>query len=300
MLQFPLALPSPTQSIWFLGFIPIRAYAICILIAIAVAIKFGGHRLAARGGKAHSVLDIAGFAIPAGIIGARVYHVMTSWQPYFGADGHPLNVFKIWEGGLSIWGAIGGGAAGAYIACRRQGVSMRLFADALAPALPLAQAIGRIGNWFNNEIYGRPTELPWGLKVHAWDVTAGEALRDANGALVFVPGLRHPTFLYEALWCVLIAVILIFADRKYRLVNGRCFLLYVMLYTVGRFFIERLRDDEANLFLGHRLNEWTSGLLFVAAAVMFIIMSRRVSRGARRRLSATATHLDAGPATQDG
>ncbi len=288
---FPTTIPSPSQGVWHLGPLPVRAYALCILVGIVIAVAVAARRWRARGGPEGAVLDISAWAVPFGIVGARIYHVATSWQPYFGADGHPLDALKIWNGGLGIWGAVAGGALGAYVACRRLGVSFLMFADAAAPGVAVAQAAGRVGNYFNNEIYGGLTNLPWGLRVHEWDTARGQAVRDAAGHPVLLPGAYHPTFLYESLWCLLVAGVVVLLDRRYRLDHGRTFALYVMLYTVGRFYIETLRTDAANLILGHRLNEWTSILVFLGALAGFLL----ATRAARRR----SHHVDSDPETQD-
>ncbi|HKG52285.1 MAG TPA: prolipoprotein diacylglyceryl transferase [Actinomycetales bacterium] len=277
------AIPSPVRGVWHLGPFPVRAYAVCILIGIALAVYIADRRVVARGGPPGVALDVSAWAVPFGVVGARLYHVVTSPQAYFGRGGHALDALKIWQGGLGIWGAVALGALGAYIGCRRAGLSFSLFADAAAPGVAVAQAAGRVGNWFNNEIYGRRTDLPWGLQVHEWDTSAGAAVRNASGAPVLLPGTYHPTFLYEALWCLLVALIVVLADRRFRLDHGRTFALYVILYTLGRFWFETLRVDPANLILGHRLNEWTSVLVFVLALALFVrgsVVSRRTSRNA--------------------
>jgi prolipoprotein diacylglyceryl transferase len=284
-------IPSPAQGVWHLGPIPVRAYALCILVGIVVAVLIAGRRWRARGGVEGAVLDISAWAVPFGIVGARIYHVATSWQPYFGDGGHPLDAVKIWNGGLGIWGAVAGGALGAYLACRRRGWSFLMFADSAAPGVAVAQAAGRVGNWFNNEIYGGRTDLPWGLTVHQWDPVRGEAVRDPAGHPVLLPGAYHPTFLYEALWCLLVAGVVVWLDRRFRLDRGRSFALYVMLYTVGRLFIEMLRSDAANLILGHRLNEWTCLLVFLGALVGFLLAQRRARRSSH--------DADAVPESQD-
>ncbi|GAA4354415.1 prolipoprotein diacylglyceryl transferase [Angustibacter luteus] len=274
----PATIPSPAQGVWHLGPLPVRAYALCILIGIALAVWIATKRWRDRGGPEGAVMDISAWAVPFGIIGARVYHVATTWQPYFASGGHPLDALKIWNGGLGIWGAVAGGALGAWIACRRKGVSFLMFADAAAPGVAVAQAAGRLGNYFNNEIYGRQTDLPWGLRVHEWNAATGEAVRDANGHAVLLPGAYHPTFLYEAIWCLLVAGALVLLDRRYHLDRGRTLALYVMLYTVGRFAIETLRSDTANLILGHRLNEWTSVIVFLGGLVLFVVQTRKVRK----------------------
>ncbi|TDC72925.1 prolipoprotein diacylglyceryl transferase [Micromonospora sp. KC606] len=265
------ALPSPTTAVWQLGPVPIRAYALCIILGIVVACWVTERRLRQRGVAPGAVLDIAVWAVPFGIVGARIYHVITSPENYFGANGEPLRAFAIWEGGLGIWGAVAGGAVGAWIAARQLGLPLTVVADALAPGLPLAQAIGRIGNWFNNELYGGRTTLPWGLEIHRMDPAhPGHALRDEAGQPILLPGLYHPTFLYEAIWNVGVAALVFVLDRRLKLGKGRAFALYVMGYTAGRFWIEIMRTDEANRILGVRINVWTAALVFVGALIYFL------------------------------
>jgi prolipoprotein diacylglyceryl transferase len=263
------AIPSPSQSVWHLGPLPLRAYAICIILGIVAACWVTEKRMRARGAPKSLVLDIAVWAVPAGIIGARIYHVITSPGPYFGADGDPVKALYIWEGGLGIWGAVAGGAVGAWIACRRLGIPLSFVAACLAPGLPLAQGIGRIGNWFNNELYGGATTLPWGLKVYEFDTAAGRA-KETIGGEPSVLGTYHPAFLYELLWDVGVAVLVWQLDKRYRFGKGKAFALYVMAYCVGRFWIELLRTDEANYILGMRLNNWTAILVFLGALVYFL------------------------------
>ncbi|MET7393269.1 prolipoprotein diacylglyceryl transferase [Dactylosporangium sp. NPDC005572] len=266
---FPLAeIPSPTRGVWDIGPIPLRAYALCIVLGIVAACFIADRRLRARGAPPWVILDVAIWAVPAGIIGARLYHVITSPEAYFGDGGSILKAFKIWEGGLGIWGGIAGGALGAYIACRRLNLPFAMTADALAVGLPVAQAIGRWGNWFNNELYGKATTLPWGLEVYNWDASAGRAQEVAGEPIVL--GVFHPTFLYESLWCLGVAAVVWYADRRWSLGRGRAFALYVMLYTVGRFWVELLRIDDAHHFLGMRLNNWTSIVVFAGALVYFL------------------------------
>ncbi|MEU8051917.1 prolipoprotein diacylglyceryl transferase [Micromonospora haikouensis] len=264
------ALPSPSTAVWQLGPLPLRAYALCIIAGIAVACVVTERRLRQRGVAPGAVLDIAVWAVPTGIIGARIYHVITSPEKYFGEGGEPLKAFAIWEGGLGIWGAVAGGALGAWIAARQLGIPFAVVADALAPGLPLAQAVGRFGNWFNNELYGGLTTLPWGLRVHDMDPRNPGHAKVVDGEPVLLPGLYHPTFLYEALWNVGVAALVLVLDRRLRLGRGRAFALYVMGYTAGRFWIELMRTDEANHILGLRLNVWTAALVFVGALVYFL------------------------------
>ncbi|MFY1637576.1 prolipoprotein diacylglyceryl transferase [Solwaraspora sp. WMMB335] len=265
------AIPSPATAVWQLGPIPIRAYALCIVAGIVVACAVTEYRLRQRGARPWAVLDIAIWAVPFGILGARLYHVISSPQGYFGANGNPIEAFYIWQGGLGIWGAVAGGAVGAWLAARQLGIPLTVVADALAPGLPLAQAVGRFGNWFNNELYGGPTTLPWGLQVHQMDpVNPGQALRGPDGEPVLEPGLYHPTFLYEAVWNVGVAAVVIWAERRWKLGVGRAFALYVMAYTAGRFWIEMMRTDPATEFVGIRVNVFTSVLVFLGALVYLL------------------------------
>lgn len=263
----PAAIPSPPESVWYLGPVPLRAYALAILAGIVAAVWLTQRRWAARGGDPETVLEIAYWAVPFGIVGGRIYHVFSSPDAYFGADGDPAKAFAIWEGGLGIWGAIALGAVGAYIGCRRQGVSFAVFADSVAPGLLVAQAIGRLGNWFNQELFGSPTDLPWGLRIDPASPTFPDGLPADT--------LFHPTFLYEMVWNLAAAAVLIWADRRFRLGHGRVFWLYVVLYTAGRVWIEALRIDPAETVLGLRLNVWTSILVGCAALVAFIVVGRR-------------------------
>jgi prolipoprotein diacylglyceryl transferase len=274
LTAIPAAIPSPTQGVWHLGPLPLRAYALCILAGIVVAIWVGERRWVERGGRAGEVLDIAAWAVPFGIVGGRLYHVITSPQAYFGENGDPMSALYIWQGGLGVWGAVALGGVGAWIGCRRAGIKLPPFGDALAPGIALAQAIGRFGNWFNNELYGKATDLPWGLKIYDWDTGAGRAKVDAAGEPVLL-GTYHPAFLYEAVWDVGIAIALIWADRRFRLGHGRVFALYVVLYTAGRVWIEALRIDPANHILGLRLNVWTSVVLFLGGVLYLVISARR-------------------------
>ena len=257
-------IPSPSQGVWHLGPIPIRAYALCIITGIIVAIWMGERRYVARGGSPGTVADVAVWAVPFGIIGGRLYHLVTSWQPYFGAGGHPLNAFKIWNGGLGIWGAVALGGVGAWIACRRMGIPLAPLADAIAPGILVAQAIGRWGNWFNQELFGRPTTLPWGLEIDLAHRPVGYEQY----------ATFQPTFLYESLWMLVVAAFLLWADKRFRIGHGRVFGLYVALYTFGRIWWELLRIDDANHILGVRVNVWVA-VLVCAGSIVWLVRSAR-------------------------
>jgi prolipoprotein diacylglyceryl transferase len=268
----PAAIPSPPEHTWYLGGFPVRAYALAILAGIVLAVWITARRFVRRtaGGTADDVLEIAFWAVPFGIVGGRLYHVVTTPDPYWGPDGDPVRALYVWEGGLGIWGAVALGAVGAYIGCRRQNVRMPVFADAIAPALLVAQAVGRLGNWFNQELFGAPTTLPWGLRIDAayLPVDPATGLRYAEGTLF------HPTFLYELLWNLAMAAIIVWVDRRSRLGHGRVFWLYVVLYTLGRGWIEVLRIDTAEHVLGLRLNVWTSIVVGIGALAAFVVIGR--------------------------
>jgi prolipoprotein diacylglyceryl transferase len=245
-----------------------------ILVGIVVAVWITQRRLNQRGGVPGQALDVAVWAVPFGIIGGRLYHVISSPQAYFGQGGHPIDALKIWHGGLGIWGAVALGIVGAWIGCRRHGVRLLDYADAAAPGIVLAQAIGRWGNYFNNELFGTKTDLPWGLQIHCWDQDAGKAIT-CRGGTTNILGIFQPTFLYESLWCVLIALALVLVDRRFSLARGQIFALYGMLYTIGRGLIEMLRTDQANYVLGLRLNVWTSVIVFAGSAFAFWLFGAR-------------------------
>ncbi len=276
-LAVPLEIPSPTTGVWWLGPVPIRGYAMSILAGIVVAVWLTDRRLAQRGGRPGQVLDISAWAVPFGIVGGRIYHLITSPQAYFGPGGQPLQALRIWEGGMGIWGAVALGAVGAWIGCRRHGVAFRDFADSAAPGLFFAQALGRLGNWFNNEVYGPPTDLPWGLRIHEWDTSAGHAVVDAAGNAV-VKGIYQPTFLYELLWCTLLGLVLLRLDRRHDFRPGQQIAFVLMGYTVGRLPIELIRSDEANHILGLRVNVWMSVFIFLLGAWLYRRSGRREPR----------------------
>ncbi|MER7177061.1 prolipoprotein diacylglyceryl transferase [Streptomyces mesophilus] len=262
-MEILASIPSPSKGELDLFGLPLRGYAFAIIIGVFVAVWIGGKRWVARGGKPGTVADIAVWAVPFGLVGGRLYHVITDNDLYFGEGRNWVDAFKIWEGGLGIWGAIALGGLGAWIGCRRRGIPLPAWADALAPAIAIAQAIGRWGNWFNQELYGRSTDLPWALEI----------TRSDGGR---VPGTYHPTFLYESLWCIGVALLVIWADRRFKLGHGRAFALYVAAYCVGRGWIEYMRVDDVQLndVLGLRFNVWTSIVVFVLAVVYMVVSAR--------------------------
>ena len=267
-----MSLPSPAQGVWHIGPLPLRAYALCIIAGIIAAIWLAERRWVSRGGQPGAVSDVSLWAIPFGLVGGRLYHVITDPQLYFTDGQNPWNAFAVWRGGLGIWGAIALGALGAWIGARRNGVSFSELAWALAPAIPLAQAIGRWGNWFNQELFGRPTDLPWGLRIDAEHRPIGYETETTF----------HPTFLYESLWDLGVAGLVIWLGGRFRFTGGQLFAVYVMAYTAGRGWIEYLRIDTVNHVLGLRLNVWTSIVVFVAAAVAFAVATRRARAHAER------------------
>lgn len=263
-------IPSPSLSSFSVGPLTIHFYALCIITGIAVAIWIGRKRYANLGGNPDDVSEVAIWAVPFGIIGGRIYHVITSPSQYFGANGNPIDALRIWEGGLGIWGAISLGAIGAYLYFRTHKTSLnfRQLLDSLAPGVIVAQAIGRIGNYFNQEVFGKPTDLPWGLEI--------DPANRPNGFESY--STFHPTFLYELLWCLVVAALLIKLPGVLKQITskqGDVFALYIFGYTAGRVWIENLRIDEANLILGLRLNIWVSLVVLITASAYLIASKRR-------------------------
>ena len=290
------SIPSPSWSEWHIaGPFAIRAYAICIILGVIAAVVIGNRRWIARGGEPGVVLDMVLWAVPFGLVGARIYHVVTDYQLYFGEGRNPWRAFAITDGGLGIWGAIALGGVGVWIGCRRRGIPLPAMADAVAPGIAIAQAVGRFGNWFNQELFGGPTTLPWGLQI--------DPEHRPDGMEEFET--FHPTFLYEAIWLVLTALIVIWVDRRFRLGHGRAFALYVATYTVGRAGMEVLRVDEANHFLGMRVNFWVSLVVF-AGALVYLVLSARMRPGRETigdpdgdRTSSPSGEHRAGPSDRD-
>ncbi|TDO61036.1 prolipoprotein diacylglyceryl transferase [Kribbella sp. VKM Ac-2571] len=295
----PAFIPSPSQGVWHVLGLPIRAYALCILAGIFVGYWLGRRRWVARGGSAPVLADIMFWAIPFGLVGARIYHVITDAELYFGEGKHPIDALKIWHGGLGIWGAVGFGALGAWIACRRAKVPFLAVADAMAPGIALAQIFGRFGNYFNQELFGGPTTKPWGLEISTDHRPAGYA-----DFATF-----HPTFLYEAVWNLGVVALILLVDRRFKLGHGRAFFLYVAAYTAGRAWIENMRIDTVNHFLGLRLNVWTAIILFVLAVAAFVVSARTrpgqediatgPAAGETEKSEATADESDAAAKSDD-
>ncbi|MFH8286798.1 prolipoprotein diacylglyceryl transferase [Streptomyces antibioticus] len=278
-------IPSPSRGVLYLGPIPLRGYAFCIIIGVFVAVWLGNKRWIARGGRAGTVADIAVWAVPFGLVGGRLYHVITDYELYFSEGRDWVDAFKVWEGGLGIWGAIALGAVGAWIGCRRRGIALPAYADAIAPGIALAQAIGRWGNWFNQELYGKATDLPWALHITS----------STDGRL---PGYYHPTFLYESLWCIGVALLVIWADRRFKLGHGRAFALYVAAYCAGRGWIEYMRIDDAHHVLGLRLNVWTAIVVFVLAVTYIVVSAKK--RPGREEIVEPGAAEDGSDAGTDG
>ena len=261
------SIPSPNISDFTVGPFVIRFYALFIILGIILAILVSALRLKSKGGNSGIAVDIAIWAVPFGIIGGRLFHVATHLNDYFGDGKNPLSVLYVWEGGLAIYGALIFGAVGAWLGARFSGIRLMSYADALVPGLLLAQGIGRWGNYFNQELFGAPTTAPWGLQIDsvnpAWPVGLPAGT------------LMQPTFLYESLWDLLGVAVLLYVEKKFRLQWGKLLAVYLMYYSLGRAFIEPLRLDPANIFLGIRANEWSAIAGIVFGLVLFYVQSRR-------------------------
>ncbi|WP_203335760.1 prolipoprotein diacylglyceryl transferase [Nocardioides limicola] len=261
------SIPSPDSGVWYVGPVPLRGYALCIILGILAAVWIGDRRWRARGGSAGDVADLALWAVPFGLVGGRLYHVLTDAELYFGEGSNPVTALYIWRGGLGIWGAIALGAVGVAIGCRLKGIRISEMLDALAPGVLVAQAIGRWGNWFNQELFGLPTDLPWAVQI--------DPAYRPSGYAEFAT--FHPTFLYESLWNLAAFGVLIWLDRRFRLRHGQMLAAYVMAYTLGRGWIEMLRIDQVQLIDvgGLRFNVWMSLIAFALAAAWFVWSRRR-------------------------
>lgn len=314
----PLSIPSPPEEWqvpiripigeWLNGILPaipatqvieIRTYALVILLGIVLATLWTGRRLKARGADSGIVLDVIIWAVPLGLVGARAWHVATHPDDYFYqgnqawslfVDGalNPNSVYAIWSGGNAIIGALLGGAVGAYIGCRMAGIRFWTFADALAPAMLLAQVLGRLGNYFNRELFGQPTDLPWGLEIESTNPAFPAGLAEGT--------LFHPTFLYEMIWNTVAIVFLLSMERRWsiqrrrilglnlpvpvgeaepRLQWGKVWALYMVAYGIGRIWFESIRVDPSEVFLGLRSNVWGAIMLVVAGLALYLVQRRR-------------------------
>ncbi|KGJ75980.1 diacylglyceryl transferase [Cryobacterium roopkundense] len=262
----PLSIPSPEWSFTDLGPFRIHAYALCILAGIVLATAMTSYRLTRRGGEPGVVLDIILWAVPLGIVGARIYHVLTHPNDYFFEGANPWEVFAIWNGGNAIFGALIGGAVGAWIGCRLSGIRFWSFVDAVAPAMLIAQATGRLGNWFNHELFGLPTTLPWGLEI--------ESTNPAYPVGLPVDTLFHPTFLYEMIWNVLGVIVILMLERRINLRWGKAFAVYLIWYGVGRSFFESIRVDPSEYFFGIRTNIWAAFAAIALGIIIFLVQRR--------------------------
>jgi prolipoprotein diacylglyceryl transferase len=275
----PLSIPSPGYEwqVWEINLfgwqLNIHMYALCILVGIVLAVAITSRRLTKRGAEPGVVLDIALWAVPLGIIGARIYHVLTHPDDYFYEGANVWNPFQpgavwnIWEGGNAIYGSLIGGAIGVWIGCRMTGIRFWSFADALAPGLLVAQAAGRLGNWFNHELFGMPTDLPWGLEIESSNVAFPAGLPDGT--------LFHPTFLYEIIWNLAGAALIILLERRINLRWGKAFAVYLIWYGLGRSVFEAIRVDPSEMFLGVRVNVWASWAAVILGIVILVVQRRR-------------------------
>lgn len=305
-MVLPLSIPSPSldwqafnlgqwiRDIGFTSFsfdINIRAYAVCILIGIVVAAYMTHRRLKARGAEPGIVLDVAIWAVIFGIIGARIFHVLTHPDDYFGAGKNLWEVFAVWNGGIAIFGSLLGGAFGVWLGCRLTGLRFFTFADALAPGLLLAQAFGRFGNYFNHELFGLPTTSWWGLQI--------EQSNPAFPAGLPAGTLFEPTFLFEIIWNVIGVLVILYVSKKYVLQWGKTLSVYLIWYGLGRSFFESIRIDPSLIFLGVRTNIWAAWAAVLLGIVIFIVQSRRhpglepsAYVPGRQWVPATAVHSD--------
>jgi prolipoprotein diacylglyceryl transferase len=262
-----LSIPSPEVSFIDLGPIRIHFYALFILTGIILALLLTESRLKSRGVEGGVALDVSLWAIPFGILGGRFYHVITHPNDYFFEGADLLAVFRIWEGGLAIFGALLFGSLGAYIGARQSGIKFISYLDAVAPGVLLAQAVGRWGNYFNNELFGQPTDLPWGLEISSDNPAYPAGLPDGV--------LFHPTFLYESIWSLVGVAILLLADKRFNLRWGKMFGLYLIYYSVGRVWVEAIRIDPSEIVLGLRINIWSAILGIAVGLAVIAIQSRR-------------------------
>ena len=263
-------IPSPPISSLSLGPLTVHFYAICILAGIGFALWWATKRWVARGGDGDDLFDIVFVAVIAGIVGSRVWHVLTSPAPFFGPDGNPLAVFYIWQGGLAIYGGVAGGAIAVWIMARVKKVSFTALADTIGPTIMAAQIVGRFGNWFNQELYGPELDAWW-----AWDVTCVTNGQTIGGC---EPGMYHPTFLYEQLWNLVGLAVLLLLSRRFRWAGGRVFWAYVAIYSVGRAGIDAIRTEPVLMVGPLRIHTLVAILTALVAIGVFTLLTVRKQR----------------------
>lgn len=298
--MLPSSIPSPPPELaqFSLGPLTIHTYALCILTGIVVAVIISQRRLSRRGAESGVVLDIIIWAVPLGIVGARFYHVFTHIGDYFFPGANLWDIFAIWDGGNALYGSLLGGAAGAYIGCRRKGIRLWSFADALAPAMLVAQSLGRFGNYFNHELFGLPTTLPWGLEILPTDTMFPEDLP--------VGTLFHPLFLYEIIWNMVGVAVILLLERRLKLRWGRTFGLYLIWYGIGRSWLEAIRiDPTSDALLGIPANIWASFVAIALGIILFVVQATRhpepelsVYRGGSRPMPEPAAIAESGEPSQ--
>ena len=285
MKSILLSIPSPAISSFELGPFRIHFYALFIVAGIALAIWLADTRLKKRGAAGGLALDISLWTVPIAIVGARIFHVLTHSADYFYPGADLIAVFRIWEGGIAIYGGLIGGAIGAWIGSKQAGIKFWSFADAVAPGILLAQAIGRWGNYFNQELFGQPTTLPWGLEIDSYNPAYPDGLPDGV--------LFHPTFLYESIWSLIGVAILLLLDRKLELRWGKMFAAYLIYYSIGRIWTENLRIDPSEILFGLRTNVW-SALFGIAVGIAIIYWQTRQHKGPEASVY-RANALDSNP-----
>jgi prolipoprotein diacylglyceryl transferase len=266
-VNLPLSIPSPSVSYFQVGPLQIHFYALCILAGIIAAALLTNHRLNKRGAERGIILDMILWTVPFGIVGARIFHVLTHPNDYFYPGAELWKVIAIWEGGIAIFGALIGGAIGAYIGCRVLGLRFWTFADALAPGLLLAQAFGRFGNYFNHELFGTPTNGWWGLEIESSNPAYPIGLPDGT--------LFQPTFAYEVIWNLLGVAVILLLERKLGLQWGKVIAVYLIWYGLGRIVWESIRIDPSEIFFGLRVNVWAAIFAVVVGILIFVVQSRR-------------------------
>lgn len=269
-------IPSPGFSKFQIGPVTIRMYAVCILIGVCCAVWILTRRWKRAGGTFDQVLDLTLVTVPCGLVGARLYHCLSTPAMYFPPTGNPTSILKVWEGGMAIFGGIIGGALAAFLWCRHKRYPFALLLDCLAPGLLVAQAIGRLGNWFNQELYGKPATLPWGLKLNEKSDAIGHSEICYQGTACPSGTLFHPTFLYEMIWNLIGAVLIVWIGNIYakRLRSGQLAALYMVWYGCGRSWIEEIRINYSTVILGLRTNTWTAILVALCGVALFLVLKR--------------------------